>query len=452
MYQRFVKFVEENKMISHNDKIVVGVSGGADSVCLLSLLCKYREKKPFDITVAHINHQIREEAKEDAEFVKNLCQKYELPFVLKEYPVEKIAKEKGMSTEEAGRYVRYQAFFEVLGNENGKIAVAHNKNDVAETVLFHLFRGSSSSGLKGICPKNDKVIRPILCFGREEIEAYLEENHLKYCIDKTNLTDDYTRNKIRNYILPYVEAEIVKGSISHIYQAADSLRQQEEYLSECVQQSYDSVITENQDITRCEIDKKQFDALPIFLKKRVLYLALERLAGSKKDITSKHIEVLLSLFPKSGMKTADLPYQLLAKTEYDKVILSKKEKREEKEKLLCSLDKAQGFTFRVFSATMPVTVFEKPYTKWFDYDKINGTLMLRTRQEGDFLMVQNGQHKKSLKRFFIDEKIPADVRDTMMLLADGSHIVWVVGKRISEYYKVSDTTKNILEVKYEGGQ
>lgn len=451
MYRRFVKFIEENEMISDNDKIIAGISGGADSVCLLSLLCKYREKKSFDIVVVHINHQIREEAGEDAQFVEKLCEEYKVPFILKEYPVETIAKEKGMSTEEAGRYVRYNAFHEILGENVGKIAVAHNKNDVAETVLFHLFRGSTGSGLKGICPKSEKVIRPILCFERAEIETYLKENQLNYCIDKTNLTDDYTRNKIRNHILPYAEEKIVKGSVSHIYHAAESLRQQEEYLDDCVKSAYENVVNENKDLKRYEIEKKQFEEMHIFMKQRVLYMAVERFAGSKKDITSRHIEAVLSLFEKNGMKKVCLPYELIAKTEYDKVILQKREKKEKKKQVFSTLDEAQGFTFRVFSATMPVAIPEKTYTKWFDYDKINETLLLRTRQEGDFLMVRGGCHKKSLNRFFIDEKIPSDVRDEIQLLADGSHILWVIGKRISEYYKVSDTTKNILEVEYKGG-
>lgn len=452
MYRRFVQFIEENELIRENDKLVVGVSGGADSVCLLSLLCKYRKEKSLDITVVHINHMIRQEAGLDAEFVRNLCQKYELPFILKEYPVKELAKKCGMSTEEAGRKVRYDAFSEALGGEKGKIVVAHNQNDLAETVLFHLFRGSGSVGLLGISPKNNNIIRPILCFTRKEIEDYLEKNCINYCIDKTNLTDDYTRNKIRNHILPYVEEEIAKGSVSHVYNTSCLLRQQEEYISFQVQMEYENVILEDAGLTKCEIDKAKFDALHIFMKKRVLYRAIERLSGSKKDITSKHIESVLSLFKKSGMKSVDLPYDLQAKTEYNKVILLRKKDQEEKSTYISSLKEAKGFTFQVFSAKMPDTIVpEKTYTKWFDYDKINGSLVVRTRQKGDFFMVQSGQHKKSINRYFIDEKIPADKRDERLLLADGSHILWVIGKRISEYYKVSNETKNILEVKYEGG-
>ena len=180
MYRKFVQFIKQNELFEKNEKLVVGVSGGADSMCLLSLLCKYRKEEPFDMTVVHINHGIRKEASEDAKCVEAVCREYKVPFVLKEYSVNALAKEWGMSTEEAGRKVRYDAFAQVLGQDNGKIVVAHNQNDVAETVLFNLFRGSGSTGLIGIRPKNGNIIRPLLCFSREEIEAYLEENHLVY--------------------------------------------------------------------------------------------------------------------------------------------------------------------------------------------------------------------------------------------------------------------------------
>ncbi len=451
MYRRFVQFVEENALITKDDNLVVGVSGGADSVCLLSLLCKYRKEIPFSITVVHINHMIRREAKDDAAYVESLCQKENLPFLLKEIKVNRLAKKWGMSTEEAGRKVRYDAFYEALGNTDGKIVVAHNQNDCAETVLFHLFRGSGATGLTGISVKNGKIIRPLLCFSREEIENYLEENHIDYCIDKTNLTDDYTRNKIRNHILPYVEKEIVAGCVSHIYSAACTLKEQEEYVNELVKREYENIVFVNADNKECQIDKLKFDKLHSYMKKKILLMALEELAKSKKDITRKHVEGILALFQKEGMKCIDLPYELYAKSSYDKVCICKKEKIRNVTKVNKALEEAEDFSYRIFSDKIPDTIPEKTYTKWFDYDKINGSLLVRTRCEGDFIMVQDGQHKKSLNRYFIDEKIPKDKRDKILLLADGSHILWVIGERISEYYKVSSETKNIIEIQYRGG-
>ena len=451
MYRKFVQFIEKNKLFEKNEKLVVGVSGGADSVCLLSLLCKLQKEMPFDMTVVHINHGIREEAMEDARFVEGLCQDYNVPFVLKEFSIKLLAKEWNMSTEEAGRKVRYDTFNEVLGENKGKIVVAHNQNDVAETVLFNLFRGSGSVGLTGIRPKNGNVIRPILCFSREEIEKYLEENQLTYCIDKTNLTDDYTRNKIRNHILPYVEEEIVKGSVSHIYNTAGFLREQEEYLTKEVEARLSRVALFDEDKERYAVKKKEFNELHIFMQKRILYKMIESLAGSKKDITGKHIEGVLALFEKDGMKYSILPYNLQAKLEYETVYIGKKEEAVDLDRKDVPLEDAKGFTFHVFSDKMPDTIPEKTYTKWFDYDKIVGSLRIRTRQKGDYLMVQKDLHKKSLNRYFIDEKIPKDKRDEILLLADGSHILWVIGSRISDYYKVTDKTKQIIKIQYDGG-
>ena len=451
MYRKFVQFIEKNELFEKNEKLVVGVSGGADSVCLLSLLCKYREEMDFDMTVVHVNHGIRSEASEDAQFVEELCREYKVPFVLKAVLVNDLAKQWNMSTEEAGRKVRYDAFNEVLGDKGGKIVVAHNQNDVAETVLFNLFRGSGSAGLVGIRAKNGNIVRPLLGFSREEIENYLEENQLNYCIDKTNLTDDYTRNKIRNHILPYAENEIAKGCISHICNTATLLKEQEEYLEIQAEAEWKKIVVFDDTKISCSLDKSAFLQLHAYMQKRLLHKTLCYMAGSQKDITGKHVESVLGLFEKEGMKYVDLPYNLQAKSEYDRVCIEKKELRVCEDHIESDLQVAKGFTFRIFSAKMLDTIPEKAYTKWFDYDKIEGSLVIRTRKEGDYLVMQDGSHRKSLNRYFIDKKIPKDKRDEVLLLADGSHIMWVIGGRISDYYKITEETKQIIEVQYDGG-
>ncbi len=451
MYRKFVEFIKQNELFIQHDNLVVGVSGGADSVCLLHLLCKLRKEMPLNLCVVHINHLIRKEAGEDALFVEKLCREYDIPFYLKEADVITLSKEWNMSTEEAGRKVRYDAFRQALNGREGKIVVAHNQNDVAETVLFHLFRGSSGVGLTGIRPKNGDIVRPILCFGREEIEKYLEENNLSYCIDKTNLTDDYTRNKIRNHILPYVDKEIVTGSVSHIYKTAALLAEQEEYICMQVTKELSNEACFEKKDNVYVVDRAYLEGLPVFMQKRLIYELIQGLSGSKKDITAKHIESVLSLLQKQGMKFVSLPYNLQAKTQNDKLIIESKLKTPQKAENSVSLDNAKGFTFQVISGKMPDTIPEKTYTKWFDYDKIDGVLAVRTRREGDFFYTHGGAHKKSLSRYFIDEKVPMDKRDEILLVADGSHILWIVGMRISDYYKITDKTKTRIEIHYDGG-
>ncbi len=203
------------------------------------------------------------------------------------------------------------------------------------------------------------------------------------------------------------------------------------------------------------MDRAYLEELPVFMQKRLIYELIQGLSGSKKDITAKHIESVLSLLQKQGMKFVSLPYNLQAKTQnYNLIIERKPETKPETPQMTkngVSLDSAKGFTFQIISGKMPDTIPEKTYTKWFDYDKINGVLTVRTRREGDFFYTHGGVHKKSLSRFFIDEKVPMDKRDENLLVADGSHILWVVGMRISDYYKITDETKTRIEIHYDGG-
>ncbi|MBQ2576517.1 MAG: tRNA lysidine(34) synthetase TilS, partial [Lachnospiraceae bacterium] len=210
--KKVFSYIEEHHMLETGDLVVAGVSGGADSVCLLFVLLSYAKIHPIKIAVVHMDHKIRPESGEDADFVRRLCEENNLPFYLYEKQINDMAVEMKCSTEEAGRMARYQAFSEVadkLSKEmtdsekkaKVKIAIAHNKNDTCETMLFHLFRGSGLKGLCGILPVRDKLIRPLLCLQRSEIETYLAEMGVSYCTDATNAEDDYTRNRIRHNIL-----------------------------------------------------------------------------------------------------------------------------------------------------------------------------------------------------------------------------------------------------------
>ena len=241
MIEKVKNYVKQYKMLVPGDIVVAGVSGGADSLCLLFMLKELAEEIPLQLAVVHVNHGIRKEAEEDAAYVEQICKGLNVPFFLKEADVEAIAKSQGISTEEAGRNVRYEAFSEVLTqftegelhtfSKKGKIAVAHTANDRAETMLFHLFRGTGLTGLSGIKPVRDRVIRPLLCLDREEIERYLEKKEIAFCIDRTNNEDTYTRNKIRHHILPFAEKNICTGTVSHMNKTAEMLLETEEFSS-----------------------------------------------------------------------------------------------------------------------------------------------------------------------------------------------------------------------------
>ena len=468
MIEKVRKYIEQYNMLMPGDTVVAGVSGGADSLCLLFMLKEFAEEIPLQIAVVHVNHGIREEAAEDAAYVKQICEKLDVPFFLKEADVKEIAKNQGISTEEAGRNVRYEAFSEMLKQlieeepfsegKQGKIAVAHTANDRAETMLFHLFRGTGLTGLSGIKPVRDRIIRPLLCLEREEIEQYLEKKEIAFCIDRTNNEDTYTRNKIRHHILPFAENNICTGTVSHMNRTAEMLLETEEFLREQTVRIYNQIAEEKKN--GIYISVKAFTEQPKLLQKRFLLLCVEKIAAGRRDIGLVHIEDMLALFTKEGNKEQTLPYKMTARREFDKVFIGKdgqdemKNSVNEKKIPIPGEIEIKGLgvlEISVFEYDKSKIIPEKTYTKWFDYDKIVKSLVLRTRQTGDYLTINEALSKKTLKKYFIEKKISKNERDNLYVVADGNHIVWVPGYRISHYYKVSPETKNILQIHIRGG-
>ncbi len=461
---RMIKEVERN-IIKHNmilpgDEIIAGVSGGADSVCMFMQLLEYKKQVDFNLKVVHINHMIREDASSDALYVKELCESNNIPCFTFEEDVENQAKELGMSTEEAGRRIRYMRFSEVMSSPKGKIAVAHNRGDVAETVLFNIFRGTGVEGLSSLKPVNGNIIRPLLVLEREKIEEYLREAGIEYRTDSTNSTTAYARNKIRNVILPYAEKEIVKDATGHVAALSDKMLLVREYIEEETDKAYEKVVSESED--SIEIDLNKYETLNELIKQEVILKALDYLTIGRKDIGQIHVEVIMSLIYLEGEKKADLPYNLEAVKQYDQLIIRKKTDnienfKFEKQIPVCNstddgtIELLNGgvLKYRVFDRDTTCMIEQNTYTKWFDYDKISGCLMLRNRQTGDYLTVNDRMQKKSLKDYMIDCKIPKEIRDVQLLVADESHVLWVIGHRISEFYKITENTKKILEISVE---
>ena len=231
--KKVFSYVEKYHMITSGDNIVAGVSGGADSVCLLLLLLEYGKKVPISLRVVHVDHGLRADAGEDARYVEDLCRQFHIPFCLTREDVREIAARERCSQEDAGRRLRYRAFYQAADDMGGaRIAVAHNMGDNAETMLFHLFRGSGLKGLCGIAPVRDAVIHPVLCLERQEIEAYLRQRGISWRTDSTNGEDHYRRNRIRHHILPYAESQVVQGAAAHMCCTAEILSEAEDYLEQ----------------------------------------------------------------------------------------------------------------------------------------------------------------------------------------------------------------------------
>ncbi|MCR5793011.1 MAG: tRNA lysidine(34) synthetase TilS [Lachnospiraceae bacterium] len=469
-------YIKKHNMLNPKETIVVGVSGGADSVCLVHVLLALMDQYSCQLIVVHVNHGIRgEEAKEDAQFVCEMMKQLGVRVIVINEDVPKFAKEQGLSVEEAGRMVRYQAFFRVM-KENGadKIAVAHNQNDCAETTLFQMFRGSGIRGMSGISPKREEIIRPLLCVSRKEIEAWLEAKNIPYRTDSTNLTTDYTRNKLRLSLLPFAEREINARAGEHIARTADNLREIADYMDEVIAKETAQVVRTIQSETTAEYRIRIADLAKkhIALQKGIVRKVLILLAGKQKDLEEVHVEQCLQLMNRQSGSRVDLPYQIYAEREYEEVVFAKKtdtdlanfpkvplsKQENTADALTIDLQKHHVWKERLGEDTLLAEVFEKDenfqishsvYTKCFDYDKIEYSLSLRKRQSGDFLQINREGGTKKIKDYFIDNKIPRKQRDEMLLVADGSHIIWIPGYRISERYKVCENTKRILRLTLE---
>ena len=448
MMKKVLDFVNKNNILEHGDSVILGVSGGADSVCMLHLLNSLKEDLGIELTVVHVNHGIRGiEAEQDAEFVEHISEELGVECKIFHIDIPAIATQKKMSEEEAGRIERY-AVFESVAEEIGanKIAVAHNLNDNSETVLFNLFRGSKLKGMTGIPVKREKIIRPLLCLTRKEIEEYLEKHHLDYCIDSTNKETEYSRNKLRLDILPYIKENINSKAEEHIVNTAQSLREIYDYIECQTDEAYENYVKNN-------IILNESKDLPSVILKEVVRRWIFNNTGSLKDITATHIDMVISLLHNSVSKKIEIPCSFIIKKGYQGIELGEREEPKKKiGQVLLEDNKINQVEY--FSVSFEKSSINKEnvpdlmYTKWFDYDKINN-LLLRSRQPGDYIIIDKKGGKKKLKDYFIDEKVPREKRDEILLLADGSHIVWIVGYRISEYFKVSDETKNIIKIAYD---
>ena len=295
MKNKVIETIKKYGLIQAKDKIVLGVSGGPDSISMLDILRQIREEFDFEIVVAHINHMIRKEAIQDEEYVKKYCEKNNIKCFVKRIDVIDIANNKKIGTEEAGRFVRYEFFDEILKQtESNKIAIAHNKNDKVETIIMHLLRGSGLSGLKGIEPIRENVIRPLIECEREEIEKYCDENRLEPRIDKTNFENDYTRNKIRNIVIPYIEKELNPNIIETIDRLSEVVKKEDRYLEKVALDVYDKILIK-QEPGQIMLELKGFNEQDEVIKSRIILYTVKKLFGSSQGIEKIHINDIIKL-------------------------------------------------------------------------------------------------------------------------------------------------------------
>ncbi len=294
--EQVINTIKKYNLIEDGDKIVIGVSGGPDSICLLHILNEIKNEFHFEICVAHINHMIRKEADEETEYVKESCKSLGIECYIKRIDVIKIANNLKRGTEETGRKIRYEFFEEVLEKtKSNKIATAHNNNDKAETILMNILRGSGTSGLKGIEPIRDKkYIRPLIDTSREEIEEYCKENNLEPRIDKSNNENIYTRNKIRNIVIPYIKKEFNPNIIKTINRLSEVVNEENEYLNKITEETFNEIYV-SKDANQIILDLKKFNNLELVIKRRIILYTINKLLLSITGIEKVNIDDIIKL-------------------------------------------------------------------------------------------------------------------------------------------------------------
>ncbi len=294
-----LKTIKEYNLITHGDRIVVGVSGGPDSICLLHILHSLKEELNIEIYVAHINHMIREVADEETEYVQKFCEDLGIKCFVRKENIIKMAKEQKKGTEEVGRTVRYEFFNEVLEKTNSnKIATAHNSNDRAETVILNILRGSGLPGLKGIeAKRNEKYIRPLINTKREDIEKYCIENNLNPKYDESNNENIYSRNKVRNEIIPYIKKEFNQNIINTINRLSQVATEENEYMQNKTIQEYKNISSiENKIII---LDLKKFNNLELVIKRRIILYTINEVLHTTNGIEKVNIEDIIKMCSKN---------------------------------------------------------------------------------------------------------------------------------------------------------
>ncbi|HUV75177.1 MAG TPA: tRNA lysidine(34) synthetase TilS [Dehalococcoidales bacterium] len=482
--QLVLHFIQEQHLIPEPQKLVVAVSGGPDSVCLLHILVKLREKLGISLHVAHLNHQLRgAEAEADAQYVADLARQLDLPATIERRDVKAYQAKQRLSLEEAAREVRYTFLAQVARSiEADRVAVGHTVDDHIETILMHLIRGTGTRGLRGLQPSSQwqspdislTVIRPLLPVSREETADYCRYHQLKPRLDASNLSLSPLRNRIRQQLLPLLQSynpQVVEALLRTARIAADDLA----FLDKEVARLWSEIAREHENTII--LDKAKFAELPSALQRYLLRTSIEKLLGNLKDIETRHIEEIMAALNKPAGKRISLPEGLIFSIEYDRYLLGPDPAALSPFPVLetelalkvpgktplpgwqvaATIINQQGESQR---GEAPLTHFPPPFsregdkggglpdslTAYFDLDKAGRKLTVRTRQPGDRFQPLGMDQPKKLNEFMIDSKIPHPWRRRVPIVCSPEHLLWVVGWRIDDRVKVTEGTRRVLRL------
>jgi tRNA(Ile)-lysidine synthase len=470
--QKVLRFILENRMVSKGECLLLAVSGGADSTCLLHVMLSLKEELGIKLHVAHLDHQLRgEESDADAAYVAGLAQSLDISCTVSKADVRGYQQKHRLSLEEAAREVRYDFLSETAAAVGADIiAIGHTLDDQVETIMLHIIRGSGIAGLVGLNAKSERllngyqlnIIRPLLEISREETQQYCLEHNLMARVDSSNQSLSMLRNRIRLKLLPELKKYnpgFVESLLRNSAIAADEIA----FLDSEAEKVWDSAVKEQDDIII--LDKERFGALPDALKRHLLRVAIKRLLGTLKDIEERHIGEITGVLGKQAGKYINLPYGLIFAVEYGRYLLGSDIKA------LCPFPEIFGesevnipgvtvisgwFIETSIAEKMVAGDSDNEFTAFVDFGKTGGSLIVRSRVEGDRFQPLGFDIPKRLNRFMIDLKIPQSWRERVPLvcchgqgLPAHGQIAWVAGYRIDDRYRVTDKTKRILKIEFK---
>ncbi len=459
--EKFIEFVQSNDLLENAENILLGVSGGPDSLVMLELFFKFKKYFGINIAAAHLDHLFREESTSEADFVGKKAKSMGIDFHRKTVDVPKIVEKEKMSAESAARRERFKFFKDIcLKFDYDLLALAHHRDDQVETVLLNIFRGSGLRGLSGIEKRLSlgslEIIHPLLNLSKEEIVEYCRDHSLKPRIDKTNKENIYSRNIIRNKILPIIEKEINPSVKKVIVRNADLIAEEEDFLDKSSETKFlEALISSNGKSLKLDLNiLKEYDNV---ILRRVLRKAYQKLNNSLDDLYFDHILELEKLLSDTSTgRGIDLPADIKVYINYNELIFYKNKSLKEeviKEKKKLNLNKKHYFDYGFTIVTDTAKAEEIEFnldnnTAVLDLNKLDLPLYLRSRKPGDSFVPLGMKGKKKVKDFLIDEKVPRFERESIPVIIDGEdNIVWLAGFRISEEYKVTKNTDKVLIIK-----
>ena len=440
MLEKVKNCIVNNHLLNENSTVLVGFSGGADSVSLLFAL----KKLGYNVLALHVEHGIRgEEALQDALFAKKFCKENDIPFYIEHINAPEFAKNNGFSLETAARIERHRIFNEYSKKFSCPVALAHNKNDQAETVLMHLLRGCGLNGLTGMKYISKNVIRPLLDVSRDEIDVFNAKNNLSFVTDSTNLSNDYTRNKIRNKVIPLLNDILGINCVDNIAECSSILEEYNNYIAIVTKEYEDKYISTNKDVVALDIAD-----IPHVIFIELIKRSLEIINGNIVDIEKVHLNNVFELTKKESGKEVHLPYGIKAKRIYNQIVFTNKT-----DDFSVEYDFIPEREFiwqdNKINSCFTSLIIKDCICEHLDFDKLPDNLTLRTRKSGDFIYPLGSKGKCTLKKYFIDKKIPLSLRNSVPLLAKDNEIYAIIGYTVTEKAKVTDSTKKILKIYME---